>query len=739
MRGSWIAVGCAALALAGSLAWMANRGAPSAAAPALPVRADDTAATQTPPTVREPSAAMPDAEGARASVPAELALALATSSTSIDRATLTVTALAKEDGAPLEGIWILLGPEPPENDLGPFSTSAQRSNRWLTDASGRIEASVPAERKVRLMTRSERAPAEVLSIEPLAIGEMRAVELRLTTRSDLHFVARVVADEDGSPLPGAWATVGDVDQLFSSGDLASLLSKGRGGSKSGAAGPTRIAVDAVGVFEVDAASWQDGAARVEAPGHAPQLVPFTAGHESRAAALEVRLARSGALDVLVLDPERAPLKEVRIQLAARAHQIVAPAQTTLGLDFSMQQVAWEARTGPEGRARLEGLPPRVALELHATPQHGPTQIQAEQLVLEPEEVRSLEITIRSGGVLAGWLRKQDGSPVPDAEIWMKTRGELRFIAFESHEKNEVRKARTDAQGRFEFKKVTDGAWIVGTAPSASSAPSVVEVLVKDGAADRDVLLSAWDELYVRGVVLDPTGQPCEARVVARSDANSEPVSAKADAQGAFALGPLAPGSYELVATAGYKADNRSANSLPVRASAGDSGVTISLRAGCALAGRVVDSVKRSAVEAQVTISQVGGDLALMATTSQSGTFEFGALEPGVYDLVAVTTGGNCGVIPGVRLDAGQSSNALELAVEPGGRLRVHYDGSAESAKIQIEHEGVRIVWGKVSRGASRDWLVPAGKNLILCTEALEARPITNEVTVTAGQLTEVRF
>jgi hypothetical protein len=737
MRGSWIAAGFAGLALVSALAWLASRGSPSAPVASPSARPDSKVATETSPTLPEPSTVTSDVEAARASVPAERAPAAATPSTSV--ATLFVTVLAKEDGAPLEGIWVLLGPEPPEKDLGAFSTSPENSNRWITDASGRIEASVPAERKVRLMTRSERAPAETLAIEPLAIGEIRAVELRLATQPDLHFVARVVSDEDGS-VPVAWANVGTIEELFLNAEQGAAMLSKTPQELEEYARAHNVPVDSEGFFEVDVSSWQDRAARVGALRHAAQLVPFTEGHETRATALEVRLLRSAMLDVFVLDAARAPLMDVRVRLVARAHQFLAPSQTTLGLSYSMKEVVLETggRTNAAGYERFENLPPRVAFSVRATPKSGPTQIQAEELVLEPGETRALEITIRSGGVLAGWLRKQDGSPVPDGEIWLKARGELRYLAFEAHEGNQVRKTRTDAHGHFQFAKVTDGAWIVGSAPVQSRAPSVVEVLVQDGAAERDVILTAYDELYVRGVVLDPNGRPCAARVVASLDEPTGPVTAKADAQGAFSLGPLAPGSYELVASAGYKADNLLANSLPLAVTAGDSNVTLQLRSGCSVAGQVVDAAKRTAVQADVTIRQVGGDLALMSSTSKSGQFQFGALEPGVYDLIAITPGGGCAVRPGLRLDAGQRSDALELAVEPGGRLRVHYDGSAESAEIRIEHQGVCVVWGSVSRGASRDWFVPAGTNVVHCTSE-PSQADTREVQATSGKLVEVRF
>ena len=737
MRGSWIAAGIAGVALVGALAWMANREAPSATVQPHPAETDDAAETSL--EIRAPSAAASSPESARASIPAELALAVATSSTSVvDRATLTVTVLAQEDGAPLEGIWVLIGPEPPETDLEPFLTSPQRNNRWITDSSGRIDASVPAERKVRLMTRSERAPAEPLTLEPLAVGETRAIELRLATRADVHFVARIVADEDGSPLPEASVVVADARRLAAyTTAMMAMFEKKRLGTSASASDPTVVAVDPDGFFEADAWSWKDMAARVQAAGFATQLVPITAGHETRETALEVRIARAATLDARALDAADAPLQDVRIQLVAHAHQIVVPSQATLGLSYSMELVTWEARTGSDGRARIEGVPPRVALAVHATPPHGPTQILTEEVTLEPGEVRSLDIAIRSQGVVAGWLRKPDGSPVPDAEIWLKPRGELRFISFQSDDCLAVRKLRTDEQGRFQFGKVPDGAWIVGSAPVQSRAPSVAEVLVQDGAAEREVLLTAYDELYVRGVVLDPDGRPCAARVVVILDEPTGPMTAKADAQGAFALGPLAPGSYELVASAGYKADNLLANSLPLTVTAGDSNVTLQLRSGCSVAGQIVDAAKRTPVQADVTISQVGGDLALMSSTSKSGQFQFGALEPGIYDLVAITPGGSCGVRAGLRLDAGQRSDALELTVEPGGRLRVHYDGSAESAKIRIEHDGVCIVWGNVTRGSAPDWLVPAGKIRVLCTEGSDAQPVTSEVTISAGQLTEV--
>jgi hypothetical protein len=654
---------------------------------------------------------------------------------------LVVVALAEEDGAPIQGVTVLLGPEPPDKDLRPIS--GPDGNRLITDASGRAKAGVPAERRIRLSVRGDAAPPGFHSVDPLAEGETREVELRLATRSDLRFVARVIADEGGAPLPDAWATVGDIDLLFPQPlELMALLAKGRRGARAGACAPdpTRVEVDGDGYFEVDVRSWQDAVARVEAPRHSMVLVPFERGHETRDTALEVRLARSAALDVLALDAARNPLQDVRIRLSARAYTVMPFEQAVLWLPSSMEQATWESHTGPDGRTRIEGLPSGAAFTLHAQPQRGRVQILPDELVLQPGEVRPLEIVIRSDGAIAGSLRKPDGSPVSEAEIWLKTRGELRYVQFDTHERNEVRKTRTDEQGRFQFDGVTDGEWIVGAAPLETRAPNAVEVLVQDGSAD-EVLLTAWDDLFIRGTVLDPTGTPCQATVVTRLDDSRGPVQAKSDAEGSFALGPLAAGTYELIATAGYKSDNLWADSDPLPAEAGASGVTLTLRSGSALSGRVVDAATGKGVQVLVMLSQHGCESRQGSSSRKDGGFQFGGLEPGVYALTATTPGGSCAVLGGVRLAAGQRNDALELAVRPGGRLRVHYDGDAPSATIQIEHDGVCVDWDSVSRGKPRDWIVPEGTNQVRCTEDTEAaaRASTQEVAVPAGGVTELRF
>jgi hypothetical protein len=736
MRRTWAWTAVAGVLVACCLAWWlaGDRGSEAARPQAHRSVASPSSAADGASALSSSSHVVEPALGADRESVAELATDVP--SQSKEQAKLVVLALAKETRAPLAGIriWIVLAPSAPASEFQAADVSpAVGDEGVLTDAEGRAEIAVPPDVALRVLAgdRSDRRARENRALEPLARGETREVELLLAISGDVHFVGRVVADESGAPLADAWVTTGAAE------DLIALRPDPLAASVAGTA--TSFPAGPDGVFEVGGRSWENDAARIDAPGRAWILVELVAGHETRANAFEVRLQRSAALEILALGPARTPLAGARIRLSAKSYQVTR-SLSAFGLAL-FDAVRWEAHCDLAGRARLEGLPPEVPFLLEAAASDAdPLGVAAEPLPLQPGEIRTLEIQIGAGASVAGRMQRSDGTPVPGAEIWMQPWIGESSALFVFSAEDEVRTASTREGGDFSFADVPDGEWVLAPNPHGQVTAKPERVAVLDGLADRAPVLTAHD-LFIAGKVVDADGLATSAHVMAVGKDGMRPLEPTDDG-GLFSLGPLAPGTYFVQA---MELRNPRARSARVEAQAGASDVVLELEAGGCLAGRVLDA-GGSGVEAQVTVApsrnasgQAGG--ISIASTAPDGTFRFEGLPPGSYCIAASTSGGECGLVADLALANEQRIEDLVLRVQPGGRMRVRYGGPDEVAQILV-HSGTAVVaLDGVERGTTKTWVVPEGTLQIECTERKGAEFVTreHEVTVLPGALAEVEF
>lgn len=131
----------------------------------------------------------------------------------------------------------------------------------------------------------------------------------------------------------------------------------------------------------------------------------------------------------------------------------------------------------------------------------------------------------------------------------------------------------------------------------------------------------------------------------------------------------------------------------------------------------------------------------MLTSSEDGSFRVDGLAVGTYALTANTTGVQVAIRSGIQLAAGQQVVDLVLSLQPGGRLRIRYDGAAPYGQLRIHSDGFPVAADGIERGSDKTFVVPVGSLTVVCSEHMgsEKSSRSKSVEVTAGGLATVEF
>lgn len=116
--------------------------------------------------------------------------------------------------------------------------------------------------------------------------------------------------------------------------------------------------DAQGRFRLNGVRPGDWKLRVQAPGLAPRSVTVKVAGAAPVDLSDVKLEALRAIPVLVLDPDGAPVADAVVDAGqgGRGMMVIA-VKAGEGEDAPPMVVARSARSGPDGRARIEGLEP----------------------------------------------------------------------------------------------------------------------------------------------------------------------------------------------------------------------------------------------------------------------------------------------------------------------------------------------------------------------------------------------
>jgi carboxypeptidase family protein len=613
-------------------------------------------------------------------------------------ALLAVRLLARESGAALPGVEIVLNPD----------AHGYHGYRGVTtDAEGRAELVAGPGGTHRLVVNpygQTHVRRDEFLVPPLRAGDRREIELELVTQGDLRWFGRVLDDATGTPLAGARVTWLE-------------------------GGPPTVPVAAFsaadGICALEFADWEEARVRVESPGYLPAEVALVRDHESVERACSLRLERPGRLDVRVRDPLGAPLGDVSVQLTPLA--VGEP---------SLPMAA--GSTDADGRCSLEDLPVRTSLDVVV--RAGPGRTQRLSLVLAPGETRTLEFEVGRGCRVEGIAQDERGEPLSGLDLWRLTTDAPAHLVRES-EHFVVDKARTDASGGFVFESVPAGDWWIGPRPGQRNelVPVATRVTITGGESLRALTLVCRSTRFIHGRVLSPEGKPAVALVTATQEGVS--VSAQSRGDGRFSVGPLSSGEWWLEARALRRGVE--APSELVTAEAGQSDVLLRLRPGGRVTGTVLDEGGAPVAGAQVSLYPDERGRWATALSGKDGFFVFECKLADTYHLRA-SSGAYAATLGPILLGAGGRAERLELRLALGAELRIRLArGAPRGSLVRVVTNGAPLLLEDLAPGAELRATVPAGSVVVQLVhkQGVELFEVLAErrVDLRAGQTTVVEL
>lgn len=289
---------------------------------------------------------------------------------------------------------------------------------------------------------------------------------------------------------------------------------------------------------------------------------------------------------------------------------------------------------------------------------------------------------RAGGVVPGWVLDPYGEPVPDSQVQLypSVHGILAGVWPETGDAPPIE--HSDETGRFVFRTVSDGAYVVVAQKDAAIAWE--SVLVKSGVASGVVMLVLREGGSISGTVVDASGSSISGAYVAPAVHNDWPVPPAVErsfacdtgTDGQFTLTSLLPYAWRLrVSASGF------ATRMTEPIDVGTAGVTITILRGGSLSGRCVHASDGAPVPGvKVVAKEVSGTQQEETLADDAGKFAFEALPEGTYmlasgdlRLIVVNTDSTFQVFDS------QDVTDVELRLDEGGvvRGRVFVSGTGE--------------------------------------------------------------
>jgi protocatechuate 3,4-dioxygenase beta subunit len=485
--------------------------------------------------------------------------------------------------------------------------------------------------------------ASAAGYEPGAADE-RELKAGETARIDITLVAGgrtlkgTVTDATGGPIAGARIDAAKLGALTEpSAAVASTL--------TGATGEYTLSV-AEGQLLVAASE----------PSYAPQSRYVDVGPTGAVASFA--LVPGGVIEGIVRgEQSREPVAGATVE--ARRDE---PAMS-LG-----ERALVHAVTGADGRFRVAGLRPGTYnLGAHAGPQvsRAPTTIG----IGVAEQVTDVELLITKGPSIRGTVVDEAGAPVADASVSVWGEGM----------RGRSQRFTSDAKGAFAIEGLQAGEYEVSATTERHLPGQSIPVKVENTDV-TGIVVTVHAGIVLKGHV-EPR-QVCEVTPAAENEQMMSVLAGTitSGADGAFEFPRMEPIAYVFDA----RCPSGDQGQAKATGAANAAEITIGLKPGASIAGRVVDGAGTPVAGVKVMANPIGGTETTMIvngmitsgvqtlTTSQ-GTFELRGLRAGTYRLGALENGRplpSKGGDTKVTLAATQKKTGVTLTVDrPDGVIR----------------------------------------------------------------------
>ncbi len=380
------------------------------------------------------------------------------------------------------------------------------------------------------------APAEFVEVRTLpdtggrSEGRRRA-QAEFVLRAGAGTVVGTVTDPDGEPVEGAFVRVGTRSK-------SARLSTG-GLSVSGPP-PLEVRTDGSGRFEASGIGPGRAQVAVRAPDH-PEWrgeVLVLAGRRTRT---DARLVRGATVSGRVLDADGLPAHRAVVHMPEPGY---------------FRRLA--AGVDRDGRYTLRDVPPgtvRLRAELFPGARGGEALAVDGTLTVRPGEQITWDAQLVAGPAIRGVALDERGRALAGVEVralQMEPFAKLAALVY------------TDAEGRFELSGLLDMTYHVEVHGRHGSMQLARASGVRPG--DPALTLRLDPERVpsatVTGVVLDPTGQPAQGRVLIDAKGRTGQLHTELDPEGGFELHPIPPGDYRVsVWPDGWARESREVDAL----------------------------------------------------------------------------------------------------------------------------------------------------------------------------------
>ncbi len=402
-------------------------------------------------------------------------------------------------------------------------------------------------------------------------------------------------------------------------------------------------------FEVKAGAGRSGRASAEVRGDGTFTLQLPAAVDDVTLDLQANFLSLPAPVVVKGDPE-APIQLVAQRGASVVIELVGPAASDPGAQlseafevFGSFSASTAAKRTPafldrDGRLRLGGVDLQTVrwVGLHAD-----LFIEAWTPVpaLGANESVTVQLEAMRGVAVSGEVRDAEGAVVAGAEVIWSSWEQLDLWRSPGYEVT----TRSDEDGRFQVGGVRAGKMRLRVSRDGFRGFNEVlgEGLEGQSIDDVEVVLQRGGSVF--GTVHWPDGSPASGAAVKLAFAGQDwelAKSSETDADGAFEFSGLKGSDFRVLAS--DKPPRSSAAWLAVAEASTGREVSLVLREGAVLAGRVVDDRGEPVAKAVVTATPVGGARGMDRVRSKSraddGSFELKGLIDGSIDLLATAKG-----------------------------------------------------------------------------------------------------